>query len=247
MFSRLTGFRMLICGIIFLTGWGQAFAADPISLACTSFPPFKIQDETGSRLGIDVEVTREAFKEVGYSASFGFFPWKRTLKMAELGEVNGLCGCSYLPEREAGFVFSDILGIHSQGVFLANQAMNRQIASLDDLAGLRVAAVRGYAVVKDLQNRNIEVFEANDDRQLLRMLLAGRVDAVYTYRDILLYNYALSGAKGDIHYFEINSQPYYLCMSRQTANAEQLIRDFNRGLRQLRYDGRYQKIWDSYR
>ena len=226
---------------------GMARAETPVKLACTSFPPFKIQDETGKRLGIDVDVARAALKHAGYQAQFSFSPWKRTLKLAELGEVDGLCGCSYLPEREEKFVFSDILGIQSQGVFLAQKAEKKQIAHLDDLAGLRVAAVRGYAVIEDLKGRNIEVFEANDDRQLLRMLMAGRVDAVYTYRDILLYNYALSGAQGDIHYYEISSQPYYLCLSRTNERAEQLAKDFNRGLRQLRFDGRYREIWESYR
>ena len=224
-----------------------AGATDPVKLACTSFPPFKIQDETGQRLGIDVDVARMALEVAGYKAEFSFYPWKRTVRMAEQGEVDGLCGCSYLPAREAAFVFSDILGIHSQGVFLAHQAERKQIASLDDLAGLAVGAVRGYAVIQDLKGLNIEVFEVNDDHQLLRMLMAGRVDAVYTYRDILLYNYALSGTRGDIHYYEISSQPYYLCLSRKTEGVEEMVKQFNRSLRQLRYDGRYQQIWDSYR
>ena len=221
--------------------------SDPIRLACSSFPPFKIEDPEGKRQGIDVDVLNAAFKAVNRETDIAFYPWKRALRTVELGNSDALCGCSYLPEREENFIFSDVLGQHSQGVFLSAVTDLRKVDQISDLANHRVGAVRGYAVHKELLEQKINVSDATDDKQLLRMLLAGRVDAVYTYRDILLYNYSISGSSGNITYFETSSQPYYACVSRKAPGAEQIVEDLNRGLRIIRYDGSYQEIWDSYR
>ncbi len=245
-------FVKIILSLLYLLQVSFSYAEEKraVSMACAMFPPYKIESRNKNtpHSGIDLEVMREAFSAVDRDVTFDFFPWKRTVKMAERGQTDGLCGCAYRPEREGKFIYSDMMGLHSQGVFL-NEASNvRDIGSLDDLEGHSIAAVRGYAVHQELNDRkNIRSVEANDDNQLLRLLTAGRVDAIYSYRDIILYRMAMNSDTRKVQYFEFSSQPYYLCFSRSKSGIEEIVDDFNQGLRIIRFNGTYQKIWQSYR
>jgi len=230
--------------------FSMANAERSISLACTHFPPYKIKapSKEGQHSGIDLDIMRAAFAKVGYTPNFLFYPWKRTLKMATQGEVDGLCGCNYRPEREQIFVFSDTIGDQSQGVFINDMSLVQDVSSLNDLAGQNVAVVRGYSIHKELSKYpDIDIAEANNDAQLLRMLNAGRIDAVYSFRDVLLYRMSHNDRAKKVRYFELDTQPYYLCFSRNRPGIEKIKDDFNRGLRTIKYDGTYKAIWQKYR
>lgn len=241
-----------ICILYILAGFlGSATAAErTLALACTHFPPYKIQapSNDAAHSGIDLDIMRAAFAKVGYDVDFDFYPWKRTVQMAKKGQVDGLCGCNYRPEREQDFIFSDTMGNHSQGVFINASSPIKEISSLNDLAGQSVAVVRGYTIHKELSKHpDIQAVETNNDRQLLRMLNADRIDAAYSFRDIILYRMSHNSAARKVRYFELDSQPYYLCFSRYRDGIEKIKDDFNRGLRTIKYDGTYKAIWQKYR
>lgn len=224
------------------TGW-PAPTSPAVRLMCTDFPPFKI--ENGSPPGIDVEIIDLALKQEGISAQFDYAPWKRTVYEVKEGRGTALCGCAYRPEREKDFLYSDILGMHSQGIFIDLNKHKLNIESLADLEGLTVGTVRGYALQQELVEQGIQVAEANDNAHLISLLKKDRIDAIYGYRDIILY--LLKDEPLPWHYHEFNSQPYYLCISRKILAADEFRQRFNRGLRQLHFDGRYQEVWKHYR
>jgi polar amino acid transport system substrate-binding protein len=235
--------------ILALSTFANAADKPTVKMACTNFPPYKIIDKEGSNhKGIDLDVIKAAFSKMERSVEFDFYPWKRTVAMVERGTADALCGCAYRPEREEKFIYSDVMGNHSQGIFLKESSELNSVSSLADLQNKSIAAVRGYAVHKELKEQdNLEVIEANDDKQLLRMLMADRIDSIYSYRDIILYRMSFNSAAKKIRYFEFSSQPYYLCFSRAKDGMEQLVEEFNRALRTIRFDGTYQAIWDKYR
>lgn len=224
----------------------SAFSADDkiVNMACGTFPPYKINN--AERPGIDVEVMKAAWSAVGKKSSFQFFPWKRAVILTTNGSVDGLCGCSYRPEREQKFRFSDIMGHHSQGIFIKTKNKEISIKSVADLNGLSIATVRGYAIQKELDASGIKNVGVLDHKQLVSMLLNDRVDAVYAYRDVFYYNLNKLNSSSQIRYFELNSQPYYVCISRAIPNSKDITTNLNQGLRIIRYTGEYLKIWRSY-
>lgn len=234
---------MILALLLLLLGVTPLRAAD---LACPDFAPFKMTGIPDSRPGIDVEVLSAVFAGLREPITFQPMPWKRGLELARAGRVDGLCGCSYLPEREQEFLFSDVLGEHHQGLFTHGGANRQWLLTLADLKGLTVAVVRGYALQKDLRDTGAEVMEVVDDAQLVKVLSSGRVDAVYTYRDVFRYHARQSGRTEIFLYHPVRSEPYYLCLSRAVPAAADLMTRFNRGLQDLRQQGLYQKIWDSY-
>ncbi|GAB3121196.1 substrate-binding periplasmic protein [Novispirillum itersonii] len=238
--------RLMPGAVVLMALMGGAAPALAADLACPDFAPFKMTGIPNSRPGIDVEVLGAVFASVQEPVRFQPVPWKRGLELARAGRVDGLCGCSRRPEREQEFLFSDVLGEHHQGLFTRGNGADSPYKALTDLKGRMVAVVRGYALQKDLQDSGAEVMEVVDDAQLVRVLSSGRVDAVYTYRDVFRYHVGQLGIPEGFIYHPIRVESYYLCLSRVLPSSADLMDRFNRGLKDLRQSGGYQKIWDSY-
>ncbi len=239
-------FYSIILFALFMMGVGVVNADEnrKLHMACGPFPPYKI--ENPDQPGIDIEVMKAAWSATNWNAQYDFYPWKRAAALVKEGSSDGLCGCSYRTDREKAFRFSDVMGLHSQGVFLKNKAFNERIRVINDLQGMTVATVRGYAIQKEMDTLGIKNTGVSDDKQLVAMLLNDRVDAIYAYRDVILYNLDKQNKVNQVVYYEISSQPYYVCISRAIPDSRQIVDDLNRGMRIIRQNGEYQKIWRSY-
>src|SRR5262245_34160128 len=118
----MRGLRVLVglVGLVLALGAGFAGQADDrsVHLACNNFPPHKIEKPADDgNAGFDIDIVGEALKRIGWSTEISFMPWKRALELAERGQYDGLCSCSYTKEREAKLLFSDELGAVSVGLF----------------------------------------------------------------------------------------------------------------------------------
>lgn len=219
-------------------------------LACPDFAPFKMAGMAGQRPGIDIEVLQAVFSRIGEPVTFLPMPWKRALEQARAGRVDGLCGCSYLPERENEFLFSDKLGYHHQGLFSPAEAPLPPETRLADLAarpdGRPVGVVRGYTLENQLSGAGVAVLNVVDDAQLVRVLANNRVDAVYAFRDVLRFYEKAEGLGETFVYTPVGREPYFVCLSRAAPGAEALLGRINRGLATVRADGTYDRIWQSY-
>ncbi len=222
----------------------QASQKSPLMFACSHFPPYLI--ENGDNQGINIDLISAAFAATGQKTEFNFYPWKRAYQLVKDGQAHSLCGCSYRPDREKIFLFSDMLGHISQGVFRKSASDNRLISKLEDLNGLSVATIRGYALQKELEARNIPNTGVLGEKQLVKMLLSERIDSIYAYKDVILYDMALLGKTEPLDYSELSSQPHYLCFSRQIAENALAVKAFNKGLRIIRLTGEYKAIRSRY-
>ncbi|MEH6475146.1 MAG: transporter substrate-binding domain-containing protein [Sneathiella sp.] len=215
-----------------------------MNFACSIFPPFITGDQTDP--GITPEILEAALTSVGRTSNFQNFPWKRAFKLTETGNADALCGCSYSADREDNFHFSDTLGVHSQGLFFTNEFEGEATGNLNKLKASRVATVRGYAIEKELEKNGITSIGVVDNSQLLKILLKQRVDAIYTYRDVIRFELKKQSLGTKLSYFELSSQPFYSCFSKKIPNSNALVQEFNRGLRIIKQNGTYSAIWEKY-
>ncbi|WP_028878857.1 substrate-binding periplasmic protein [Terasakiella pusilla] len=230
--------------------YGEGVDTGTAQMACTNFPPFKIESkDTGTpHSGIDLEVIEHAFAITNQKVAFNFYPWKRAVTMVQHGKAHALCGCDYRAEREAEYIYSDMVGFHSQGVFIPADSAIKSIHNLQELAGKTVGTVRGYALEKTLADiPDIKIAPANNGDQLLRQLVNKRVDAIYAYRDVIFYHQKLNKETTDIRYFELKSLPYYVCFSRTIPDIRMIVDAFNQGIRTIRFNGTYGEIRQNYR
>ncbi|MBL4739607.1 MAG: transporter substrate-binding domain-containing protein [Sneathiella sp.] len=193
---------------------------EKIEVACGVFPPFKMDSKYTP--GVDLEVISAALGAVGKVVNYSFYPYKRAYAFVKSGQIAALCGCSYRPEREKYFEFSDLVGTLSQGIFLKNSYAGPPIRTLQDLQKLSVATMRGYALQRELANLEIKNLGVLNDHQLLQMLLNKRIDAIYAYRGVIRYEQKKMNNNELLTYFEISSQPNYVCISKAAQNSKKL-------------------------
>jgi polar amino acid transport system substrate-binding protein len=216
----------------------------PFKFACSYFPPFKIE-EKGDHMGIDVDIISEVFKELKVDVSYSFLPWKRALYSVKNGELDALCGCSYLKSREKYFYYTNEVGKNSVGIFTlkSNQDTYKNI---DDLKELSIAVVRGYSLENELISKRIKVVPANNESQLIRLLQSNRVDAIYSFKTPILYILNKEKINNDLSFTEFRSSSYYSCFNKNRPSNKELVKRFNSKLKRIKLDGSYNKIIQKY-
>jgi len=228
--------------------WAVASGAgQSVRLACNNFPPHKIEHPAEDGLaGFDIDIVREALTRVGLSIETSFMPWKRALELAERGDYDGLCSCSYTKDREAKLLFSEELGAVSVGLFARSGDALAGIASVADLKGRKVATVGGYNLESELITAGAEVEATSSDKNALDMLVAGNVDLLYGY-ELTTEHFIASDLRSiSIAYKEIRRNPYYFCLSRAMPGADAAMQGFNRSLGEMAKDGSINRVLDRY-
>jgi polar amino acid transport system substrate-binding protein len=239
-----------LAGLALALGTGMAGRADDhgVRLACNNFPPHKIEHPADDgQAGFDIDIVGEAMKRNGRSIEVSFMPWKRALELAERGEYDGLCSCSYTKEREAKLLFSDELGAVSVGLFARSADALDGIAAVADLKDRKVVTVGGYNLEGELITAGARVEATASDKNALDMLVGGNVDLLYGYELTTKHFIASDPRSSTIVYKEVRRNPYYFCLSRAMPGADAAMRDFNRSLKDMAADGSVKRILERYR
>ncbi|MFH1806037.1 MAG: transporter substrate-binding domain-containing protein [Pseudomonadota bacterium] len=218
-------------------------------LACNPFPPSKIAN-TLSNPGYDIEILRAAFAVSHISLQTPFYPWKRALMLAETGQVDGLCSCSWTPDRTRDMLFSNELGKIRIGLFATSDRLIGNINRLEDAKNIHIGVIAGYNLEQTARDAGLDVQTANGEDALLKMLYGNRIDAIYSFRaPIVFARQALGeqwGEPGPLSYQELVQAPYYSCISKHVAGAEWLLKRLNIGLETVRENGIYDSILEKY-
>ena len=130
-----------LCVVMLLCA-GFALAEDYAIATDTAFRPFVFTDETGTLVGIDVEILAAVAEDQGFTYTLEPLGWDASIAACQAGQKDGMiAGASITDERKAeGWIFSD-------GYFSATQSMavaqGTPIKEFEDLRGHSVSAKTG--------------------------------------------------------------------------------------------------------
>ena len=132
----------LILCVVMLLCVGTSLAEDYHIATDTAFRPFEYTDETGTLVGIDVELLAAIAADQGFTYTIEPLGWDASIAACQAGQKDGMiAGASITDERKAsGWIFSD-------SYFNATQSMaaaqGTPIAGFEDLRGHSVAVKTG--------------------------------------------------------------------------------------------------------
>ncbi|WP_432459577.1 substrate-binding periplasmic protein [Agarivorans sp. QJM3NY_25] len=200
--------------------------------------------------GVASHIVSEAFKLQGIEVHYQFFPWKRAYLLAELGEVDGSLIWSYNDNRAQQFLYSADFVIEGTSVFFHLKNFAFDWHKPQDLYGVKFGGAAGYKyqLLEKLERQKlITIDRSKSDRSNFARLLRGyiqvfQLDKAAGYYLLQQYFNPNEIAQITHHPKSVTSDRYYLIISKQTPNAQQLIAKFNRGLSQLKQSGRYQHM-----
>ncbi len=222
--------------------------AEKITLANGEWAPYLSKGLKHS--GYMSHIVSEAFAEEGIEVEYVFLPWKRGFEDAKSGKFEGTLIWGYNDERAKDFLYSDTVARLGTSLFhMKGKALEWD--KPEDLAKYKMGGVIGYAYgIEELEKQGVlKVDRIGKDVGNYKKLAAGRLDVVLedtevgheTLNKMNLTDKITADAK------TLKSRDYSVIFSKKSPNAQRLLDAFNRGLKKLQDDGRYQKYLDASR
>lgn len=227
---------------------GIALAEDYAIATDTAFRPFEYTDETGTLVGIDVELLAAIAADQGFTYTIEPLGWDASIAACQAGQKDGMiAGASITDARkESGWIFSD--GYYNAAQSMA-VAQGSDIASFDALAGKSVAVKIGtqskdYAdSLSGTYGFTVVTFESSPD--IYQAVIGGQCAACFDDTPIMA------------DYIKSNGVPLQLVDGTANEGADygfavfspekqELIDKFNAGLANIRANGTYDAILKKY-
>lgn len=224
----------------------QAYGAGAV-FACNEFPPYKMEKRDTGLRGFDVDFLTEAFKRAGISLKIKYVPWKRALRLAQTGDVTGICSCSKAAGREKYIEYSDPLGRASSGLFSLSKSNNIDEKNLNIINGHSVGVVSAYNLEEKIQGSNpSRIDKIPNETIALKMFLNNRFDYYYAYEAPVRFYLKQQPTHQAVTYTELDHKEYYSCFSKKFVGYKNLLQKFNEALRTIKSDGTYDVILSKY-
>lgn len=225
------------------------FSEESLTLYVVNYPPYMIVNSDNEISGMDVDVVSAAFQESGQSVVFEVLPWKRQMKLMQVGEIVGGLSCSKREGREKYMLFSDSISTTQQTVISRKGTNTDQITKLSDLKSYSVTTISGWGTENQLNDNGIAYVPSKDMRSALVSVLHRGVDVFYSSEIPTMHIAKKMNAQDELKVTYLDDVPankLHLCLSQFYPNNDEVVASFNRGLNIIMQNGKYQEIQRKY-
>lgn len=153
------------------------------------FAPYSfVTAEDDTPRGLDVELVDAVLREAKVNYDIRLSPWERVKRMLDRGEVQMAFQFAGTPLRQQQYELVGPLRSGSTVFMTTAKTALSNWKSLDDLSPYVIGQVRGYAYEENFDRADLaRDTTAQNPRQLVSMLLAGRIDIIVGDRVQLQY------------------------------------------------------------
>ena len=262
----------LVAMLIISVGSAHGIAQEKkVTLATLEWEPY-----IGSgipRYGLTAEIVTEAFKRTGYTVEIKFYSWTEALKLGEAGQVDGIFPAYHSKSREKHFAFSEPFADSPSGFYKKSTAvagpnisqLKRSDENIIFPADPRVdqakvlsmmkqytfGVVTGYVNTPEFDAATyLKKVKAASDEENLRNLINGRVDLIFIDRfvakNIIVKKFPWHLQDYEFMQPPLAIKPLFIGFSKKSADHEQKLNDFNRGLEVVKADGLLKRLTEKY-
>lgn len=228
--------KKLIMVLIAVSLFSIAEAKDPLVLGNDAWPPYIIE---GEKQGTAEMLVCQALERSGWPCTVKVDEWDKVLNEARVGAIDGIAATWKSPDREAYLLFSEPY-LSNRIIPVVNNENPVVIKSATDLAGLRVALVKGYAYGDEIlaMAAKAEVIEAKNSRDALKLLRSGEADTALLDELVARGELDESGMENlTIADVVLAFRELHFAVSRQNPLAQAIIDDFHRSYELMLADG----------
>ncbi|NOX33073.1 MAG: amino acid ABC transporter substrate-binding protein [Deltaproteobacteria bacterium] len=212
------------------------------------FPPFSYKVE-GKVKGPAVEIIKAVCKKINVTCSFRLLPWTRAQNYVKEGKSNAMFVIGWNKARDAWLYFSPPIMKTEYGFFVKDDNP-LEFKDASDVKGYKIGVYGPSNTSRSLEKikakaDGLTIDLRPDDESGFKKLSGGRVDAVFSNRDV---GFAIIKKihLGNIRYAgkqrELN---YYIGFSKKF-NEKQVVDKFNNKFMELYKNGSIKKILDKY-
>lgn len=227
-------------------GEGDAEGKTYIIATDTTFAPFEFQNEAGEYAGIDIDLLAAIAEDQGFAYELQPLGFDAAVQALEAGQADGvIAGMSITEERQQKFDFS--APYFDSGVVMGIAADNDEITGYEGLAGKKVAVkagTEGFAFAESIKDQyGFETVVFNDSSAMYMDVMVGNSAACFEDYPVLGYGISQDiGLKMVTDKEQGSSYGFAVGKGKNT----ELLEMFDAGLANLKENGKYQEILDTY-
>jgi polar amino acid transport system substrate-binding protein len=201
--------------------------------------------------GFAVDLVREVFAAQGIRVDFVTVPFSRCLAYALNGSVAGCFSVGKTQANQDDFIWTPTpLLAEDLAIFARADAPVRGEIGVAELRHRTVGYTVGYTYATEVMTDPlITRYGASSDQQLLRMLVAGRVDYILLNRLPGELRISANPAfRGQVKFVgKLSTDNFWLAFSKTHTDGRRLSQVFERGLSDFKRDGRYRSMMQAFR
>ncbi len=243
---------MILVSVASVFFCNAGLAEETVRLTSGEWPPYF--SEKLEHYGIGSRIVTEAFALEGIKVEYGFFPWKRSLWMAQAGEWDGAVGWETNAEREKDFYVSKEVW-SAPWVFFHLKAHPFDWNTFDDLKNIRIGGTLEYMYTQEFLDAEragkITVDRVSADEQNIKKLLYKRIDVFPQLLDIGYWQLQQTAPESvDLvthHPKSFGKHTEQLFLTKKRERSKELTEIFNRGLQRLKDSGKYDLYFEESR
>lgn len=240
---------MIRCILFILAIIGSSSAhSEKILAAGDPWPPFL--DPNQPNKGLIAEIATAAYATQGYELEIIFVPWARAITGVKNASYDLLLGTWITEERTQYLMFSDPY-LNNSLKIIKKKGNTFEYAGLESLKEKSIGVVRGYGYGDDFLNAtHFRQPKARSFISNARKLVAGRIDL--TIEDEIVAKAIIAKEDPDllkeIEFSKVDYATNTLHITCGLANArhEEFIDAFNKGLIEIKKNGEYDRILNSF-
>ena len=214
----------------------------------TVFKPFEYTDASGNFVGIDVDIVAAVAEDQGFKYELKSLGWDAAIAACQSGQADGMiAGASITEKRKAsGWTFSD-------SYYDSNQTLtvpaDSDIAGFADLSGKMVAVKTGtqgatYAEsLKDEYGFDLTYFE--DSPTMYQAVLGGQCVGCFEDTPVMKASIKDGGLALKV-LDDTASDPAPYGFAIFSEDSQELLDMFNKGLADIKANGKYDEILKKY-
>jgi len=231
----------------------NSVSSEELKFATQDFAPFNYRIN-GKVSGPAADIIRLVCSRVSVDCSFQLLPWRRAQKEVKDGNSHGLFVIGWNKKRSEWLHYSPPIMKTEYG-FFAQDDSNLTYLQASDIAGLKVGVFGPSNTSNSLEKIKNQLIENGlkaisidmrpNDEDGFKKLRAGRVDAVFSNRDV---GYALLKKLNikNVRYAGAQKKlKYYIGFSMEHTD-KNLVEKFNAELKGLYQQGKIQEVITSY-
>lgn len=244
----MTFFRTKLLSFFLLSFFSMAAPADALRVVSDLWPPYV--DQSLPHDGAAMDLITEAFARAGYATEFSIQDWGHALEGANIGVYDVVANLWYTDDRAKVLEFSEPFFVNDLR-FVKRKTSQAQFNSLNDLNGLLIGVVRGYAYPEEFEAYTGAVkITQTAFLPALSGLMSGEFDLVIGDKYVIEYNltsFFPYESKGVVILDKSVGQiPLHIGVSRTNPDHAKIVADFNKAMRDMKQDGTYQTILESH-
>jgi polar amino acid transport system substrate-binding protein len=223
--------------------------AAPLIFVADEYPPYTYM-ENGRMTGIDVDIVSEICRRLRVEATFEAMPWKRVLKTVKDGNAAGIPSIYHTEERTEFLHFSSEPLYFAKTVIFARKDNPVKISGIEDTKGKTVGIMADYSYGSAFDEyAGMKKITCYEIKILARILDKGRIN--FAAADEMAYRFVSKNFGLRYNFkavYTLTENPLYAGFSKKGlgSRAEILAEEFGKIIRQMKAEGKIEKIMDKY-